>query len=400
MIEVFILLFADDIVLLSTTPIGLQTQLNSLKTCCDRLKLEVNKDKTKIMVFRKGGYLSSREKWYYDNEKIEVVNSYSYLGYTFTTMLSAKRGTSHLSAKGRKAVYQFIKVFDRCKQMTQQTYFKVFEAKIQPILLYSSEIWGCIRLENIEKVHMMSCKHFLGVPLKTPNKMVYSELARYPLLVNSSFRCINYWFRLLSMDRNRLPSQAYHMLKKLDDSGKTCWASLVKDILSNCGFYHVWLNQGVGNVKAFMSLFRQRLIDVFLQEWSATIRDRDRYSTYRTFQSIFIAPAYMKHVNIYCFRVALTQIRVGVLPINCNLFRFSENEIEKLCPYCRICEENEHHFIFACPLFHDIRTRWLSNMRHLSLSKLLEGTNKVLSCLVAKYVYYAIRRRQNYVSTI
>ena len=60
--ELFILLFADNVALLATTPCGLQNQLDSLKVCCDRLKMEVNKGKTKAMVFRKGGHLSKHEK--------------------------------------------------------------------------------------------------------------------------------------------------------------------------------------------------------------------------------------------------------------------------------------------------------------------------------------------------
>ena len=51
--ELFILLFADDVALLAATPCGLHNQLDSLKVCCDRLKMEVNKGKTKVMVFGK-----------------------------------------------------------------------------------------------------------------------------------------------------------------------------------------------------------------------------------------------------------------------------------------------------------------------------------------------------------
>jgi hypothetical protein len=53
LLELFILLFADDIVLLSSTPGGLQAQLNLLKECCDKLKLSVNKEKTKIIVLER-----------------------------------------------------------------------------------------------------------------------------------------------------------------------------------------------------------------------------------------------------------------------------------------------------------------------------------------------------------
>ena len=37
--------------------------------------------------------------------------------------------------------------------MTYETFFfKIFDSKVQPILLYSSEIWGLERLENIEQI--------------------------------------------------------------------------------------------------------------------------------------------------------------------------------------------------------------------------------------------------------
>ena len=58
LVELFILNTADDVALLAITPYGLQNRLNFLKACCDRLHMEVNKDKTKVTVFRKGGYMT------------------------------------------------------------------------------------------------------------------------------------------------------------------------------------------------------------------------------------------------------------------------------------------------------------------------------------------------------
>ena len=61
-IELFILLFADDLTLLASTVTGLQNQLNALSVAAKRLGLTVNLDKAKVMVFRKGGYLAAKEK--------------------------------------------------------------------------------------------------------------------------------------------------------------------------------------------------------------------------------------------------------------------------------------------------------------------------------------------------
>jgi len=55
-VSIYLLLFADDAVLLSDAQ-GLQQMLDSLHGYCNKWSLTVNVDKTKILVFRKGGRL-------------------------------------------------------------------------------------------------------------------------------------------------------------------------------------------------------------------------------------------------------------------------------------------------------------------------------------------------------
>ena len=83
LIELLILLLADDVVLMSETVIGLQTQLNCLFRAATRLQLNVNLSKSNIIVFRKGGYLGRREQWSYNRMRMPVVNIYKYLGIYF-----------------------------------------------------------------------------------------------------------------------------------------------------------------------------------------------------------------------------------------------------------------------------------------------------------------------------
>ena len=51
--EIFLLLFADDIVLLSSTPTGLQNQINSLEKASSSLGLVVNLEKLKSLYLEK-----------------------------------------------------------------------------------------------------------------------------------------------------------------------------------------------------------------------------------------------------------------------------------------------------------------------------------------------------------
>ena len=99
--EVFLLLFADD-VLISDTPMGLQNQLDVLSSACKDLFLGINTDKTKIMVFRKGGFWGSHEKWNLEGKNLEVVNEYTYFGYTFASKMSVAKVVDVLAAKGKR----------------------------------------------------------------------------------------------------------------------------------------------------------------------------------------------------------------------------------------------------------------------------------------------------------
>ena len=56
-IKLFLLLYADDIAIFGKTPEELQKTLNILEEYCSRWKLTVNKNKMKIVVFRRGGRL-------------------------------------------------------------------------------------------------------------------------------------------------------------------------------------------------------------------------------------------------------------------------------------------------------------------------------------------------------
>ena len=49
------MLYADDIILFGNSPEDLQKSLTILEKYCSKWKLTVNTNKTKIMVFRKGG---------------------------------------------------------------------------------------------------------------------------------------------------------------------------------------------------------------------------------------------------------------------------------------------------------------------------------------------------------
>ena len=121
-IQVLILLFADDIALISDTIVGLQRQLQLLKDYCLESKLVVNIVKTKVLVFKMGGRISSHEKWYYDGNLLEVVNCFTYIGLTFTMHLSLKRMSSDLAKEGKRVLVSLLSALYEYGQMPKHIF--------------------------------------------------------------------------------------------------------------------------------------------------------------------------------------------------------------------------------------------------------------------------------------
>ena len=88
LIELLILLFADDIVLCADSVIGLQTQLNVLCDSARRLDLIMNLDKSTIVVFRNGDFLTTRENVFFNNSEVKVVNMYKDMGIYSSSRLT------------------------------------------------------------------------------------------------------------------------------------------------------------------------------------------------------------------------------------------------------------------------------------------------------------------------
>ncbi|MCB4773643.1 MAG: hypothetical protein LGB05_08505, partial [Sulfurovum sp.] len=181
-IEIFLLLFADDVILMSSTPAGLQNQLNHLKNEADRLYLSVNLDKKNIMVFRMGGHLAARERWVYVDEKVKVTNAYKYLGMTFTTKLCIDFVLSDVCKKGKKGVMEIQKAMRRLSSSEPMIFWKLFDSQIEPMLTYATEVWGLGNVDQIEKVQTFAMKRFLSVPLHSSNKLLYAETGIHYLL--------------------------------------------------------------------------------------------------------------------------------------------------------------------------------------------------------------------------
>lgn len=88
--SLLMLLYADDLVILGSSKIDLQKKINALRDYCSLNLLQVNIQKTKVIVFRRGGKLSKHDNFFYDDSRLEIVKKYTYLGWFFRLLVCSE----------------------------------------------------------------------------------------------------------------------------------------------------------------------------------------------------------------------------------------------------------------------------------------------------------------------
>ena len=178
-LKIFILLFADDTVLISYTPHGLQNLIDQLQAYCTKRGITVNTDKTVVMVFKQGNRVENTDM-YYNGKHLNVVAKFTYLGVTISSNGSFYQAQKSLADQGSRALFSLFALFDKVEfDITDK--IKLFDSMICPILNYGSEIWGFHKSPDVEKVHIKLLKRVLRLNQNATSIALYSECGRFPL---------------------------------------------------------------------------------------------------------------------------------------------------------------------------------------------------------------------------
>lgn len=390
--------------LLEKNPEDLQKSLDLLYTYCNHWGLEVNIMKTKIVVFRKRGITFAREKWLYNGQPLEVVDYFNYLGTIFSYTGNFSLNQEHLIGKALKALNILLyncKEFDLKPKLLCQ----LFDSFVGSILSYSSEVWGYTKSKDIERIHMKFCKRILNVRISTCNASIYGELGRYPLYVNRYVRIIKYWCKLINTD-NIILRTIYEQC--VDDccNGLINWVSNVKDMLDVYGLSEYFINTNKIDCKMFPKLFKQRVVDNYIQNWHTSVGNSAVLDLYRNCKTTLVYECYLD-VLPKNLRFFITRIRVSAHVLRIQTGRYGQNRIPRNERYCLCCNtldiEDEYHFMLICPCYEEIRKKYIKRYHQYRPSmfkfiELITSTKKAVLLNLAKYIKEAIAIRSTIVN--
>jgi len=399
-LKLMYLLYADDLALFSSSPIGLQRLLNRLAEYCDKWRLTVNLKKSKIIVFRKGGRLKHSENWVWKGSKIEVVSKYNYLGVIFSSSGIWYQAQKYISDQAKKALYSLQKLLYKFSGLKINIAFKIFDCKILPILLYGSAVWGIHTCIDIEKAHNKFCKFILGVNTTTNNCAARGELGRLPMRMNIDIEIIRFWLKCIHIDSPVIVKDCYQYQYTRANMGLKCWGFYVKNLLNSYGFGALWVNQQVENSELFLQDFKQRSIDIASQMWHTEIVDCPKLRTYCKFKVCLKREKYLDCIPNTIFKKALARFRVSSHDLYIESGRrMGLPTTQRLCPFGCNQIEDEFHFLLICPIYVGFRNTFIpkfyfSPALEWKFIALLMNENQETLDKLGKYIFHSERLRK------
>ena len=358
-LKLLVIMYADDTVILCDSEDEMKQALEALNLYCNEWKLNLNCNKTKVVVFGRGRQNLSQYGFDFDGENIEVVADYKYLGLLFNYNGRFRKGELELKETATRAMYSLI---SKCRKfdLPVDLQLELFNATVLPILTYACEVWGYHIAKELEYMYMRFLKQVLGVHKNTSNDMVYGELGVFPLDIYIKGRMIGYWSRLITGKNAKLCYVVYQCLLQLDRVGlyTSPWLDCIRKICNDCGMSGLWLLQEIPNTKWVKKAVELKLKDQWLVAWRQNLQTKSLCSNYRMFKIDFGMEKYLSKLT-KGDRILVAKFRTcnNRLPVNIGRYQGVSREDR----VCNKCDDgvvgDEFHVLLECTDMEIVRIR-------------------------------------------
>ena len=398
MLDLLLLYYADDTIVLADSAIGLQFALEELQTYCETWKLVVNESKTKVMCVT--GKDQSDQKFVYNNKELEVVKDFTYLGINFNTRGITVGAINNRLISAEKAMFGTLINCKRNK-LPIDISLDMFEKMVIPCALYGAELWGFNNLINLERLQLKYIKYLLKLKKSTPTLLVFGETGMLPIEYYVKCRVVGFWVHLVSTKQEKISSKLFHICYTLYMSGLlVCpWLEYVKKILEDCGMNFVFYQHQILEKKwlknSFLPSIKKTLKDQEIQKWTTQITEENqKFFYYREFAINFGLKNYFMSLPQDLW-IPLCKFRTNNHKLPVEVYSWSYFKKLRNDRICFMCEANdigdEYHYLMLCPAFRDLRILYLpkyyrerpSVFKFIELMKLESGP---LLVKVARFV--------------
>ena len=302
-----------------------------------------------------------------------------------------------LADAGGRALGSIICKYRKLNGLGYNTYSKLYDTCVCPVLDYGSEVWGFKNYEKIDHIQNRAVRAFLGVHNFAPNLGIHGDMGWTYSNVRRKVNMVRYWNRLVNMQENRLTKKVFRWDRAQNSKA---WSSDVKEIFQSIDLLDVYNNLEICSTDCV----REKLHKIQCDQWSENMKKFPKLRTYMTFKTLYGPEPYVI-MNTQCkYRSVLAQLRVGILPLEIEVGRWKSLELEQRL--CKLCDsesiEDENHFMFLCPFYERERFQFIQEscsdyFNEMNINdkwKYIMSKEVVLK--TAKYAWKIYNMRKNY----
>ena len=380
-LRLYVLLYADDTIILAETAADLQRALDRLHDYCQKWDLSINVTKTKIVIFSRGK-VRNYPHFKIGNDDIEVKDDYVYLGVTFNYNGSFKKAICKQIMQARKAMFAILQKA-RTLQLPIDIVCELYERCVIPVLLYGSEIWGFENINSLEIFHRSFLRYVLKAYKFTPNVMLYGETNTVDIKTKIDVRMTSFWLKIKYCKKPKFSLIMCSLLSKYHDDTldeKLKWPSKIKSILDENELTYMWFDPFL-KIESSKLLLKQKCNDNFIQRWKEKLAINSQCKVYKLFKQSPKIERYLTDLRNPLLTNFIQFItRVHHLPVTADRFIQNDDPKSKICSKCNLDEiGDESHYLFTCTYFSNDRSKFLSPFLNINVDNISTAWKEILN---------------------
>ena len=174
--NISILLYADDIALIAPNEENLQAMLDCVNAWCQKWRMSLNENKTKVIHFRNKNSALSNHKFPCGDIEIKYDTVYRYLGLYLNEFCDYKYTVRELTKSASRALSAVYTKYLSCGGMSYDVYTELYNALVEPVLFYGAGIWGHTNWQEVQSIRNKACRLFSGFSKNASNIAVLGDM--------------------------------------------------------------------------------------------------------------------------------------------------------------------------------------------------------------------------------
>jgi hypothetical protein len=356
-----ILLYADDVILISNSKLGLQTSVASLENFCRDYGFKINELKCEFMIFEKSRRMTV-ESLKIGNLELKNIPVLRYLGIWFERNGKWSKHIELTVAKAKVASNFASRVYMKGPSKKVDFLVQILDTFVSSILRFGIHVWAVKPLGKLDSVRLNFLKKSLNLPKSTRHLSVLSEFGKCCMDCQAAYEKFCFYCRVMSF--RELEHVKMIFLKSAEQSGSLVTRNM--DLLHEYDLAIPILTApeiAYSNRKKYFTNVMKICLERHVKNVGGLGFDTVYYSVHKKFgiSGYVFSPNVNQVIFLFLFRTGTWKKVEGL-----RQYFLSPSE-RPLCPTC-FCEMSSEHLFDECLKFDGIRES-LKHRKNLSQSQ-------------------------------